>query len=886
MYAGDFFVEYTQLTIEETEKKIHSSSRAGLSEEEAKNRLEKYGPNRLKKEAEKTLLQSFFEQLNDPLIYLLFVSAAISSFLGEWMDMAVILAVVALNAIVGIIQEGKARRALESLEKMTSLTARVCREGSVQEIPAEGLVPGDLVILEAGNQVPADLRLTKTLGLCAEESALTGESTASEKDASFRGKEGLALGDCKNMAYASSNITRGRGEGIVVHTGMETEIGRIAGMLTEHRSGMTPLQKRLSVLGKKLSILAVVLCGALFVLAVWQKRDIAQMLLTAISLAVAAVPEGLPAVVTIVLALSVSSMVKQHVIVRRLPSVETLGSVDVVCSDKTGTLTENRMTVVQCYVGGRMCAPADPPVLRAREYLNGFALCNDCIHAGNGEWIGDPTETALLRMAEAAGISKLELSARYPQIAVQPFDSERKRMTTLHRVPEGNRSYTKGSVEEILRKCSYIQEGSSRRPLMETDREKILEAAEQMAGRALRVLALAMGDSLREEKMTFLGLAGMMDPPREGVQDAIREFEKASIRTVMITGDHVHTAFAIAKKLGIAKEEEQCMEGSALDRLAGKELRQVVEKTRVFARVSPHHKVKIVKALQEAGHTVAMTGDGVNDAPALQAADIGIAMGAGGTDVARQASDMILTDDHFVTITHAVEEGRGIYTNIRKAVLFLLSSNFGEILVMFAAIVIGLPSPLKPGHILWVNLLTDSLPALALGVDRNDVKQLMDHPPRPAKESIFAEGGYFYMIFYGLLIGGISLGSFLLLPFLQLQVWQEPFTIPALMKALTEPGVLTRCQTYAFTVLGMSQLFHAIGMRNTERSVFHSRLLKNHLMILSLAAGITLQMAVTEIPALRLAFGTAQLSMQEWGLLGAVSLIPLAAHEILVWIRK
>ena len=822
---------------------IHSSRRTGLSEEEAEDRLKHFGKNRLKKEKTRTPLERFAEQLNDPLIYLLFASAAVSSFLGEWMDMAVILTVVVFNAVIGMIQEGKALKALESLEKMTGLTARVRRDGHVREIAAELLVPGDLVILEAGNQVPADLRLTRTMGLSAEESALTGEAAAVEKDAFFRGREGIAPGDRINMAYAMTNVTRGRGEGLVVHTGMDTEIGRIAGMLSGHMSGMTPLQKRLSVLGKNLSILAVLLCGFLFALAVWQKRNAAEMLLTAISLAVAAVPEGLSAVVTIVLALSVSGMVREHVIVRRLPSVETLGSVDVVCSDKTGTLTENRMSVVCCYTDGKLCAPQDAAVRRATEFQNGFALCCDCIPAENGGWLGDPTEIALVEMAQAAGANRAKLTEIFPQTGVLPFDSERKRMTTLHCGPEGKRSYTKGSAEEIVKICSYTAEGRGRRPITENDRKEIRQAAQIMAKKALRVLALAAGDSLREENLTFLGLAGMKDPPRSGVKEAVEEFKRASIRTVMITGDHAETALAIAQELGIAQSRGECMEGKTLERLSEEERKRAVERTRVFARVSPHHKVQIVRALQGGGHTVAMTGDGVNDAPALQAADIGIAMGEGGTDVARQASDMILTDDHFVTITHAVEEGRGIYANIRKAVLFLLSSNFGEILVMFAAIVLALPSPLKAGHILWVNL-------------------------------------------YGLLIGGISLGAFLLLPFLQLRVRQDPVTVSNVLQVLTNSEILTRSQTYAFTVLGMSQLFHAVGMRNTEHSVFGSGLFKNHLMLLSLAVGLILQMAVTEIPVLQTAFGTAQLSAAEWGLLGGIALLPLLFHEILVWVGK
>ena len=738
-----------------------------MKTEEAARRLERDGRNEMRAPRKKTIIESFLEQLNDPLIYVLIVAAVVSVLLKEVSDAVIIGVVVALNAAVGVLQEGKARKALESLKKLTSPKAFVIREGRRMEIPAAELVRGDLVWLEAGCQVPADLRLTQSANLKIEESALTGESLPIEKDAEFMGIMGknishgkdishgknishgkgalhgsdgfqgerIPLGDRRNMAYMSTIVTYGRGQGLVTATGMDTELGQIATMITESREEMTPLQKRLGELGKVLSLLSLLLCAALFVIAVLQRRNVPEMLITAISLAVAAVPEGLPAVVTICLALSVTRMVKVNTIVRRLPSVETLGAVSVVCSDKTGTLTQNRMTVEKCWLEGRMhrageCSPALCP-----DFYYGMVLCNDAA-AGEGDRTGDPTELALLDLAAGFGMEKEELERRMPRLGELSFDSDRKMMTTLHskhkamenrqfgdgygsgevggkdrgRIPGSFRSmeegrgrqgraagelraaefasagirpggwsygsggkttvsYTKGAPDEVLKRCTRIHTPEGVARLSERYRRQILAAVEEMSGEALRTLAVAMQtESPRavEEDLTFLGLVGMKDPARPEAARAVEDFREAGVKTVMITGDHVDTAFAIGRQLGISKRPEQCMTGEALGLLSERELADRIEDIRVFARVSPAQKVRIVEGFQQRGEIVAMTGDGVNDAPSLKKADIGIAMGKNGTDVARQASDMILTDDNFATIRRAIEEGRGVYENIRK----------------------------------------------------------------------------------------------------------------------------------------------------------------------------------------------------------------------------
>lgn len=882
---------YAQKTARETAQALSTDIEKGLTEEEALRRLKEQGANELAQPPARTLPMMFAEQLNDPLIFILFAAAAVSMLLQEYGDSFIILSIIALNAAVGMVQEGKAQKALDALKKLSSPTALVKRDGIWKEIQASQLVRGDVVLLETGCQIPADIRLTSAAGLKTEESALTGESVPAQKEAGFIAGEKTVLGDKKNMVHMSTSVVYGRGEGIVTATGMDTEIGRIAGLINNTRQEDTPLQKKMGELGKYLSVGAVLLCVLLFLIAILQKRNILQMLLTAISLAVAAVPEGLPAVVTIVMALSVSKMVKVNTIVRRLPAVETLGAVSVVCSDKTGTLTQNKMHVVSCYTNGQQLTVSQLKTNQNRYFLEGFTLCNDAMISG-GEAIGDPTETALVEMGAACGISKRELEAKRKRVDEIPFDSERKMMTTLHRDNGQMISYTKGSCDVILKRCTGIIKEGQRREMTEQDRRQIMRAMETMSMQALRVLALAFVQGAaraQERDLTFIGLAGMMDPPRAEAAEAVAVFCKAGVKTVMITGDYVDTALSIAKKLGIASERNECMTGEELDRISDSQLQKRVGGLRVFARVSPQHKVRIVQAIKAGGSVVAMTGDGVNDAPSLKAADIGIAMGKNGTDVAKNASDMVLADDNFATIEKAIEEGRGIYANIRKSVLFLLSSNFGEIITMFLAVIAGLASPLKASHILWVNLLTDSLPALALGVDENDKKQLMHKPPRSPKESLFADGGLFCTIFYGVLIALITLTAFLTIPYGWLSARHLEINLDNLRTVLAAEGVLVRSQTYAFTVLGISELFHAVGMRNVEKSVFTNKPLSNPLMLGAFVLGLILQVAVTEVPVLVELFETAKLSLEEWRSLILLSAFPVLAHEILLvplWGRK
>lgn len=857
----------------------------GLTLEEAQARLEQYGTNTFAEKKPKTMLQKFFSQLNDPLIYILLVAVAISIFLREFGDAAIIMAVILLNAVIGVVQEAKAEKSLEALKKLSSPIALVRRDGIQMEVPAEELVPGDIVLLEAGRIVPADLRLISTINLKIEESALTGESVPVQKDSDFVAPGEVTLGDRLNMAYLSTHVSYGRGEGIIVKTGMETEIGKIAKLINDSVDEMTPLQKRLADLGKVLGIVAVLLCLILFILALVQGRDVIEMFLTAISLAVAAVPEGLPAVVTIVLALGVQRMVKVNTIVRKLPAVETLGSVSVVCSDKTGTLTQNKMTVTQVYVDETLERVDQLNYKSSSLLINGFILCTDAsIHESTR--LGDPTELALLDLGMKFGISKKELEKKYPRVSEQPFDSERKMMTTVHHNSEDGDviAYTKGAMDRILLNCTKIQMEGVSRPITQEDIKKIELAAKEMAQNALRVLALAIkvGDnSASESDLIFIGLVGMIDPPRPEARDAVAVFKHASVITVMITGDHKDTAFAIAKELGIAEREDQCIAGDELNNMTQEELNDASENLRVFARVSPENKVMIVNAFKSHGNIVSMTGDGVNDAPSLKIADIGVAMGITGTDVAKGAADMILTDDNFATIQKAIEEGRNIYNNIRKSVLFLLSSNLGEIITMLVAIGVGLASPLKAIHILWVNLITDSLPALALGVDPGD-KDIMNGPPRNPKESMFAHGGLAFMIVFGTVIGFVTLTAFLFSPIQHLLDANMTLSLTNIIDMLKNEDILIHAQTYAFTTLAITQLFNAIGVRNFHQSVFRMNHLNNRMMIVAVLVGFGMQVAVTEIPFLTNVFGTVALSFKEWVMLTGLATVPLWIHEIVV----
>jgi len=874
---------YYQKSVKDTCSELDVVQSNGLSQEESKKRLKENGPNSLVEKKSKTMLQMFLAQLKDTMIYILFAAAAISIFLNELTDAVIILIVVLLNAIIGVVQESKAEAALDALKSLSSPTAMVRRDGKIMEIPASGLVAGDVVILEAGRIIPADLRLIQSVNLKVEESALTGESVPVDKDSGYVATCEVGIGDQINMAFSSTSIAYGRGEGVVVYTGMDTEIGKIATLINESTEELTPLQMRLNDLGKVLGIVAIVIVVAMFGIAVLQGRDMVEMLITAISLAVAAIPEGLTAVVTIVLALGVTRMVKVNTIVRKLPAVETLGAVSIVCSDKTGTLTQNKMTVTKLYLDGEMKYVNELSYEKNKVFMNGFVLCNDASTA-NDSRIGDPTELALLDMGSSVSVTREGLENTYPRINEQSFDSARKLMTTVHKDNDKVMSYTKGAMDILLGRCNKILINGVPSDITEKHISDINASAAEMARGALRVLALGIkedDDSASEENLTFVGLVGMIDPPRPEAKNSVKEFKDAGIKTIMITGDHKDTALAIAKDLGIAEDESQCITGSELNELTQEQLNRRVKNLRVFARVSPEHKVMIVKAFKSDGSIVSMTGDGVNDAPSLKAADIGVAMGITGTDVAKGAADMVLTDDNFATIEKAVAEGRGIYQNIKKTVLFLLSSNFGEVISMFSAIVAGLASPLQSIHILWINLITDSLPGLALGVDPKD-EDIMKAKPRDPNESLFAHGGLIFTVYNGFMIAALTLGAFLWSPLQRLTAVGQSVTLEGIKIMLQDPDILMHAQTYAFTALGISQLFHAIGMRNYEKSLFKMNHLENKAMIGAFTVGLLLQVMVTEIPFLTIVFETVKLSLKEWINLILISMVPLLSHEIIV----
>jgi len=844
-----------------------------MAEERNVSTQNQRGKNVLEEAKQKTLFESFLEQLNDPLIFILFIAAAISMLLREFTDAAIIVTVIVLNAVVGVVQEGKAQKALEALKKLTSPHALIERNGEPVEILAQDLIVGDTVLLDAGRQVPADLQLVEASNLKIEEAALTGESVPAEKDTKTN-----------NKAYMSTNVTYGRGKGVVTAIGMDTEIGRIANMLNSTETETTPLQKRLADLGKILSAVSIFLCAVLFGIAVWQNRNVMEMLVTAISLAVAAVPEGLPAVVTIVLAFSVSRMVKVNTIVKRLPSVETLGCVNVVCSDKTGTLTQNKMTVKTCYSNGRIVAADKLDPQMDRMLLEGFALCNDGVLTESNR-IGDPTELALLDLAEGYGMKRSVLERIMPRKAELSFDSERKMMTTLHEKSGNYISYTKGATQMIMKRCTHIMLGKDIRVLTDAKRKEIEQAMQKLSSQALRLLALGMKrdiSSPTENNLIFVGFVGMMDPVRPEAAKAVQTFKDAGVKTIMITGDRIDTAFAIAQELNIASDIKECMSGSEIETLSDREFTKQLEHRRVFAQVSPEHKVRIVTTLKQSGKIVAMTGDGVNDAPSLKAADVGIAMGMSGTDVAKNAADIVLTDDNFATIGKAIAQGRSVYENIKKAILFLLSSNLGEIITMLVAICVGLKSPLKPAHILWVNLITDSLPALALGIDITSTGDFMKNKPRSRNESLFADGGAGLTLFYGVLIAFVTLTAFLQLPLHVLSENGLPLNLANIQGVLEDAQMLSRAQTYAFTVLGLSELFYAVSMRSVETSFFRIDHLSNKLMLFAFFVGFALQALVTEVPYFIQSFGTCRLSLQEWVMLTVLSATPLFAHELLV----
>lgn len=878
-----------------------NSSTQGLSLYEAQRRLQQYGPNELKEKKKKTPFMMFLDQFKDFMILVLIVAAIISGWLGEPSDTIAIIVIVVLNAVIGFIQEYRAEKAMAALKKMSAPFATAIRDGMPVNIPASQLVPGDIVIIEAGKVVPADIRLIEAIQLKVEEAALTGESVPVEKHTEPLHDEHLPLGDRKNMAYKGTFVTYGRGSGIVVNTAMNTEIGKIATMLQEEEEVKTPLQKRLAAFGQKLAIAVLVICAVVFGIGVLRGEEPLLMLLTAISLAVAAIPEALPAVVTISLAIGAKKMVKQNALIRRLPAVETLGSVTYICSDKTGTLTLNKMTVEEIWVDGKLIKTEDKKIRGSEDknsflsqplslltsqphvlLMTGLALSNDAQIDANGNIIGDPTEVALYNIAKENGFDKREIEGDFPRVAELPFDSDRKCMTTFHRLKaeglspedgkEGFISFTKGAIETLLEKADNIMTSDGLKPI---HKEEIVRINEMMAADGLRVLCIAMRkwdkipDNMSPENveigLSILGIVGMMDPPREEAKEAVRLCKTAGIKPVMITGDHPLTAKAIAKRLGILDDDHKAIiTGRELEQLSLEEFEEHVEKIRVYARVAPEQKLKIVKALQDKGQFVAMTGDGVNDAPALKRADIGIAMGITGTDVSKEAAHMILLDDNFATIVKAVKEGRRIFDNIRKFIKYTMTSNSGEIWAIFLAPFLGLPIPLLPIHILWINLVTDGLPGLALAAEPAE-KGVMQRPPRHPEESIFAHGLGAHIIWVGLLMGFVSIFT---------QAWS------------IKTGH-AHWQTMVFTVLCLSQMGHVLAIRSERESLFSQGLLSNKPLIEAFLLTFVFQMAAIYMPFLNPIFKTEPLTLSELILTLALSSVVFFAVEIeKMWRRR
>lgn len=904
-------MSFSELDVKETEA-ILQTSEAGLTEEEATNRFNTVGANELKEKGRRSWIRIFLGELNNPMIFVLFAAIAITmgvsvyetiqtiqsgeafNFLttGDWPDVIIILIVIVLNAVIGTIQEIKAEDSLDALKKMSSPESSVVREGKIKKIKSSLLVPGDVVILEEGDTVGADLRLIESVNLKINESSLTGESVPVEKDSSIVVKK-AGLGDKLNCAFMATTVTYGRGKGIVTQTGMDTQIGQIASSISEAEVEDTPLQKVLAKLSKGLGFLTLgIVLAVLIVDIIWICVDgkateieaYLEAVLTSISLAVAAIPEGLPAVVTIVLAIGVQRMVRANTIVRKLPSVETLGAVRVICSDKTGTLTQNKMTVIEAYLPGQFFKSKDFTSENQNEQLKllarGMSLCSNA-RVDDGVY-GDPTEIALVYFANSFQLYKTQLEKEFPRVDELPFDSVRKMMSTKHKSEEGNIIYTKGALDSILKTTTHILDNGKPREITAFDIEKIYEANQYFSDKALRVLALAysLEEKITEQGLTFVGLVAMIDPPRPEAAQAVQRLKKAGITTVMITGDHKDTAYAVAKELGICTDKNQCYTGAQVDEMTTEELEKTCTSARVFARVSPENKVQIVKAFQKLGNICAMTGDGVNDAPSLKSADIGIAMGITGTDVAKSAADMILTDDNFASIEKAVEEGRGIFSNIRKTVFFLLGSNIAEVLALFILICIGLPSPLIAIHLLWVNLITDSLPAIALGMQPKDPKCMEEHPRDP-KESIFAHGGLGLTLGYGAVITIAVLLAFFSCGWLNGAYSLESIKV----LYTTNSNILHQAQTMAFTTLAFCELFHMIGMSNVSRSFIHVFKDKNWMLFIAFLFGVALQLFVIETPGVRDVFSTFNLTVWEWLITAGLSILPLLVHEIIVFIK-
>ena len=865
--------EWYSKTVEEAKKELETDLQNGLKSEQIASKQEKYGFNELKAKKKKTLFQKFLEQFKDFTIIVLIVAAIVSGIVGisegeGITDTIIILIVVILNAIIGVAQESKAEKSLEALQKLSDHASKVIRNGKMDVIPSRLLVPGDIVVLETGDYIPADLRIIEAVNLKSQESALTGESVPVEKQVDIITEDKVGIGDRTNMLFSSSLVTYGRGKGIVVNTGMNTEVGKIASMLDNTEETTTPLQEKLNVLGKTLGVAALAICAVIFVIGLLYGKEPIHMFMTAVSLAVAAIPEGLVAVSTIVLAIGVQKMVKKNAIVKKLPAVETLGSATVICSDKTGTLTQNKMTVKKVYYNKTILNLEDINNINeeAEKLVLASMLCNDTKIDTDLNLKGDPTETALVDMAFKL---KFEPSVfeKMPRIEEIPFDSDRKLMTTVHKVGGKCIVYTKGGVDELLaRSISYQIFGEIKSDL-ENFKPEIEKRNQEMASDALRVLAFGYKEldhmPSKEEMKTiesgliFVGMVGMIDPPREEARVAVEKCKNAGIKTVMITGDHKITAIAIAKALGILEDEKEALTGAELEQMSDEELTKNIRNYSVYARVSPEHKVRIVKAWKAQGEIVAMTGDGVNDAPALKTADIGCAMGMVGTDVAKEAADVILTDDNFATVVSAVEEGRRIYDNILKAIQYLLSSNVGEIIVLFVAILLtpllakwfGISNisnlePLLPIHILWINLVTDALPALALAFDPAN-RDIMNRKPKDTKKGIFTKGMILRVIYQGIMIGTLTLVAFCI----GLATENIEGTPEYVEHVKIEIG-----QTMAFSVLALSQLVHVFNIRDNKNSIFKTKPFNNKTLLGAIAISALLMITILVVPVLRQIF--------------------------------
>ena len=857
---------------EEIARKLNTNTKNGLNENEAKKRLNIYGENILKEKKKESFFKKFIKQFNDFMIITLIIAAIIScilSFLNQsndYLDSIIIVVIVVFNALIGLIQENKAEKSIEALKKLSSPTTKVKRNSKIITIDSKDLVPGDIIILETGALVPADCYLYEAYNLKVEESALTGETVPVLKEANIKLKEKIAIGDIKNMVFSSTIITNGHAEAIVVDTGMNTKVGKIADMIISDSAPSTPLQKRLSNVGKILGIFSLGICFLIFIIGSFKGISIFEMFMTSVGLAVAAIPEGLPAIVTIMLSIGVTKMARKNAIIRKLPAVETLGSSKVICSDKTGTLTQNKMQIVKVYDAKGRTQEKDTKFI-----LELGCMCTDSyLNSSNGkiDIDGEPTENAIVEAALKYKINKNDLYNKMKRVNEIPFDSNRKLMTTIHKLSNGKyRIITKGAPDTLIKRCSTYYENSSVKSINHTIKDNILKFNETMAKDALRVLAISYYDTPTlpynitsneiEKNLTFVGLVGMIDPPRVGVKEAVLTCKKAGIKTVMITGDHILTAKAIATNLGILKKDELAITGDELDKLSDRDLRKNIMKYSVFARVSPEHKVRIVKAFQSTGAVVAMTGDGVNDAPALKIADIGVSMGKNGTDVAKNASDMILTDDNFVTIVEAIKEGRHIYENIKRAIHFLLATNIGEIVTIFVGLLLGLDSPLLAIQLLWINLVTDSFPAIGLGLEKAD-KHIMDRKPINPKKGIFSNGLLNKIFFEGCMIGILTLISF--------YIGKTNYSLDV-------------ARTMAFASLGMLELFHSLNLRS-DNSLFEVGLFTNKYLSLCIAISLILQILVIVITPIANIFNVVPLNSTQWIYVIIISIIPIVIMEI------